>query len=148
MKTIYSIENLHTILSGRTHSAFNRALLSNFRKNNILLTREQWTVLGVLWKNDGCTQQTLANQTSTDKPGITRLIDNLEKENLVERHPDTNDKRLKLIYLTPKGKSIEEEVLNVVNQTLKEAVKDIESERLQIVKETFQQIYDNLETKK
>ena len=100
METIFSTENLYTILSGRTHSAFNRALLTNFRKNNISLTKEQWTILGVLWKNEGCTQQTLADQTSTDKPGITRLIDHLEKENLVERHPDANDKRLKLIFLT------------------------------------------------
>jgi DNA-binding MarR family transcriptional regulator len=147
MKTIFTTENLYTILSGRTHSAFNRALLNNFRQNNIPLTKEQWTVLGVLWKTDGCTQQTLAEQTSRDKPGITRLIDNLEKENLVERHPDANDKRLKLIFLTPKGKSIEKEVMTIVDQTLKDAVRDIEPERLQIVKETFLQIYNNLETK-
>ena len=56
METIFSTENLYTILSGRTHSAFNRALLTNFRKNNISLTKEQWTILGVLWKNEGCTQ--------------------------------------------------------------------------------------------
>ena len=104
--------------------------------------------MGVLWKNEGCTQQTLADQTSTDKPGITRLIDHLEKENLVERHPDANDKRLKLIFLTPKGKSIEKEVMIVVNETLKNAIRDIEPERLEIVKETFLQIYNNLETKK
>ena len=148
METIFSTENLYTILSGRTHSAFNRALLTNFRKNNISLTKEQWTILGVLWKNEGCTQQTLADQTSTDKPGITRLIDHLEKENLVERHPDANDKRLKLIFLTTKGKSIEKEVMIVVNETLKNAIRDIEPERLEIVKETFLQIYNNLETKK
>jgi len=148
MKTIFSIENLYTILSGRTHSAFNRALLTNFRKNNISLTKEQWTILGILWKNDGCTQQTLADQTYRDKPGITRLIDNLEKENLVERHPDATDKRLKLIFLTLKGKSMENEVMTVVNQTIKDAVKDIEPERLQIVRETFLKIYNNLETTK
>ncbi len=148
METIFFTFNLYTILSGRTHSAFNRALLTNFRKNNISLTKEQWTILGVLWKNEGCTQQTLADQTSTDKPGITRLIDHLEKENLVERHPDANDKRLKLIFLTPKGKSIEKEVMIVVNETLKNAIRDIEPERLEIVKETFLQIYNNLETKK
>jgi hypothetical protein len=43
----------------------------------------------------------------------------LEKENMAERHPDT-DKRLTLIFLIPKGKSTEK-VLFVVNQTLKHA---------------------------
>lgn len=59
MKTIFTPENLYSILSGRPHSLFNRALLSNFKKNNIALTKEQWTILGVLWQNDGCSQQNL-----------------------------------------------------------------------------------------
>ena len=53
-----------------------------------------------------------------------------------------------LIFITPKGKSIEKEVMIVVNETLKNAIRDIEPERLEIVKETFLQIYNNLETKK
>ena len=148
METILTIENLYSILSGRTHSVFNRALLNNFKNNNITLTKEQWTILGVLWQDDGCSQQTLADRTYKDKPGITRLIDNLEKENFVERRPDAKDRRLNLIFLTPKGKKIEKEVMTIVNQTIKDAIKGINSENLQIVKETFLQIYDNLETTK
>jgi DNA-binding MarR family transcriptional regulator len=147
METIFTPENLYSILSGRTHSVFNRALLNNFRKNNITLTKEQWTILGVLWQDDGCSQQTLADKTYKDKPGITRLIDNLEKENLVERRPDAKDRRLNLIFLTPKGKIIEREVIQIVNQTLENSIKGIDPENLKIVKETFQQIYDNLEPK-
>ena len=145
METIFTNENLYSILSGRTHSVFNRALLNNFRKNNITLTKEQWTILGVLWQDDGCSQQTLADKTYKDKPGITRLIDNLEKESLVERRPDAKDRRLNLIFLTPKGKIIEKEVIKIVNQTLEDTIKGIDPENLKIVKETFQQIYDNLE---
>jgi DNA-binding MarR family transcriptional regulator len=71
----------------------------------------------------------------------------LEKENMAERHPDTDDKRLTLIFLIPKGKSTEKEVLFVVNQTLKHApgaLNPKDSNR----KETFLQIYNNLETNK
>ncbi len=147
METIFTNENLYSILSGRIHSVFNRALLNNFRKNNISLTKEQWTILGVLWQNDGCSQQTLADKTYRDKPGITRLVDNLEKENLVERRPDAKDRRLNLIFLTPKGKIIEKEVIEIVNQTLEDAIKGIDLENLKIVRDTFLQIYDNLELK-
>ncbi|MBA4317522.1 MAG: MarR family transcriptional regulator [Flavobacterium sp.] len=122
-------------------------MLNNFRKNNITLTKEQWTILGVLWQDDGCSQQNLADKTYKDKPGITRLIDNLEKENLVERRPDSKDRRLNLIFLTPKGKIIEKEVIEIVNQTINDAVKGIDPQNLKIVKETFLQIYDNLEPK-
>jgi DNA-binding MarR family transcriptional regulator len=145
METIFTLENLYGILSGRTHSVFNRALLTNFKKNGISLTKEQWTILGVLWQEDGCSQQTLADRTYKDKPGITRLIDNLEKENLVERHPDAKDRRLNLIFLTTQGRTIEKEVMSIVNQTITDAVKGIDPENLKIVKDTFLQIYDNLE---
>ena len=147
METIFTPENLYGILPGRTHSAFNRALLNNFRKNNIALTKEQWTILGVLWQDDGCSQQTLADRTYKDKPGITRLIDNLEKESLVERRPDTKDRRLNLIFLTSKGKAIEKEVIEIVNQTINDTVKGIDPQNLKIVKDTFLQIYDNLDYK-
>lgn len=147
METIFTPENLNSILSGRTHSAFNRALLNNFRKNKITLTKEQWTILGVLWQDDGCSQQNLADRTQKDKPGITRLIDNLEKECLVERRPDAKDRRLNLIFLTPKGKIIEKEVIEIVNLTLEDTIKGIDPENLKIVRDTFQKIYDNLEPK-
>jgi hypothetical protein len=39
---------------------------------------------------------------------------------MAERHPDTDDKRLTLIFLIPKGNQ-QEKVLFVVNQTLKHA---------------------------
>lgn len=148
METIFTTENLYSILSGKTHSAFNRALLNNFKNNKISLTKEQWTILVVLWKDDGCSQQTLADKTDRDKPGITRLIDNLEKENLVERRPDAKDRRLNLIFLTTKGKTIDKEVMTIVNQTINDAIKGIDPEKLKIVKETFLQIYENLDFKR
>jgi hypothetical protein len=62
---------------------------------------------------------------------------------MAERHPDTDDKRLTLIFLIPKGNQLKE-VLFVVNQTLKHApggMNPKDSNR----KETFLQIYNNLE---
>jgi DNA-binding MarR family transcriptional regulator len=49
------------------------------------ITIEQWSILYHLWKEDGLSQQELCNRTFRDKPSITRLIDNLEKQHLVKR---------------------------------------------------------------
>lgn len=148
METIFTTENLYNLLSGRIPSAFNRALLNQFKANGITLTREQWSILAVLWKKNGCSQQVLADETYRDKPSITRLIDNLEREALVERRPDKKDRRLNLIFLTEKGKSMEEGIMKVVDHTVTEAVRNIDPEILQLIRDTFIQIYDNLETKK
>ncbi|THF49918.1 MarR family transcriptional regulator [Flavobacterium supellecticarium] len=148
METIFTTENLYNLLSGRIPSAFNRALLNQFKANGINLTKEQWSILAVLWKKDGCSQQVLADETYRDKPSITRLIDHLEKEGLAERRPDKKDRRLNLIFLTEQGRSLEEGAMKVVDQTVNSAVRDIDPEVIQLVRDTFIRIYNNLETKK
>src|SRR5690554_1603067 len=95
--TKLSNENKYNLLTGRIPLLLNRFLVKKFKDNNIYLTREQWSILAVLWKNDGCSQQVLAEATYRDKPSITRLIDNLEKEGYVERKADKNDRRLNQI---------------------------------------------------
>ena len=79
---LLSIDNemLFALLSGKLSSAINRKLYRSFRKINIDITPEQWTVLYYLWSKDGVTQQELCNATFKDKPSMTRLIDNLEKQ--------------------------------------------------------------------
>lgn len=109
------------------------------------MTKEQWSVLAILWKTDGCSQQMLAKQTYRDKPSITRLINHLEKEEYVIRKPAKNDKRLNLIYLTNKAKSIEKEVITVMNETIETATKGISDTEIELIKKAFYTIYQNLQ---
>ena len=48
-------------------------------------------------------QVEIANRMGIEKPTLTRMLDTLEAEQLVERLPDPWDRRAKLIRLTPKG---------------------------------------------
>ena len=75
-----NIEMLFALMSGKLSAAINRKLHRSFRKLSIDITPEQWTVLYYLWSRDGVTQQELCNVTFKDKPSMTRLIDNLEKQ--------------------------------------------------------------------
>ncbi|MEJ7674181.1 MAG: MarR family transcriptional regulator [Chitinophagaceae bacterium] len=70
------------------------------KRSGLDITIEQWSVLYHLWKEDGQSQQQLCDATFRDKPGITRLVDNLEKLKLVKRVPSKDDRRINLIYLT------------------------------------------------
>ena len=60
MNTNLSTQEIYTLLTGRLSMTLNRTLLQHFKANNIPLTREQWSILAVLWKEDGCSQQALA----------------------------------------------------------------------------------------
>ena len=65
------------------------------------MTFEMLQVMHCLWKEQGVSQQTLAEKTAKDKACLTNLINNLEKKGWVVRREDTNDRRNKLIFLTP-----------------------------------------------
>src|SRR5881398_902227 len=91
---------LYSFITGKASIAIARRLQKKFNTSGINLTIEQWSVLYHLWKEDGRSQQDLCNATFRDKPSITRLIDNLEKQNLVKRVSHESDRRINKVYLT------------------------------------------------
>ena len=137
---------LYSVINGMASTAVARRLQKNFRTAGLEITIEQWSVLYHLWKEDCLSQQELCNRTFRDKPSITRLIDNLEKQDLVKRMPSKNDRRINLVCLTSNARVLQEQTINLANQTMNEALIGIEKEEIDIVKKVFQQVYDNLNT--
>lgn len=86
---------------------------------------------------DGVTQQELCNATFKDKPSMTRLIDNMERQHLVVRISDKKDRRTNLIHLTKDGKELEEKARVIAGQTLKEALHGITLDELSIGQEVL-----------
>ncbi len=76
---------LYSFVTGKASIAIARRLQKKFNSASLRITIEQWSVLYQLWKQDGQSQQELCNATFRDKPSITRLVDNLEKLQLVKR---------------------------------------------------------------
>ena len=139
----FDIQLIFAILNGKVSAAINRKLIRNFRMNGLDITPEQWTVLIFLWEKDGVTQQELCNATFKDKPSMTRLIDNMEKQHLVVRISDKKDRRTNLIHLTKDGKRLEDKARLVANLTLKEALKGLTLEELSISQEVLRKIFTN-----
>jgi len=132
------------VLSGRVSTAINRGLYRDFRQAGILVTPEQWMVLLSLYHHDGITQQDLATRTNRDKPGITRLINNLEKQYLVVRMADKNDRRINLISITKAGRQTHEKARIIALQTMKGALTGISEEELRIGEILMKKIIKNL----
>ena len=76
--------------------AFNRQV------KDIGLTRTQWQVLYLLYRQDGQTQTYVAEALTMAKPPLGKVIDRLEADGWVERREDANDRRAKRVYLTGK----------------------------------------------
>lgn len=139
----FDIRLIFAILNGKVSATINRKLYRNFRQNDLEITPEQWTVLLFLWEKDGVTQQELCNATYKDKPSMTRLINNMERMQLVVRISNKSDRRINQIHLTKTGKELEEKARYVANRTLKEALYGLTTEELRISQNALRKIFTN-----
>lgn len=80
-----------------------------------------------------------------DSPAVSRLVDRLLKEDMIDRIEDCEDRRTLQIYLTEKGKSLAEKILPIsagYNQLLNNNLGD---ERFLALHESINTIKKTLE---
>lgn len=135
---------LYSFITGKASTAIARRLQKKFNQAGLNLTIEQWSVLYHLWKEDGISQQQLCDATFRDKPSMTRLVDNLEKLKLVKRSSSKSDRRIKIVSLTPEARMLQEQSMEMANQTLNEALEKVPPDMINVCKEVLQIVYDNL----
>jgi DNA-binding MarR family transcriptional regulator len=105
---------------------------------------EQWSILGHLWRQDGLPQHVLGDRFHRSKVAAFQLINKLEKQGLVMRRPNPEDGRSNLIYLTPKGRAIESELIPLAQKNLVQAVEGISETDLATTKSVLSRIIANM----
>jgi len=71
------------------------------------LTPPQYSILTELWKSDGKQFKELASACCCSPSTVTGIVDTMEKNELVYREKNPNDRRSLLVKLTDKGKNIQ-----------------------------------------
>ena len=71
------------------------------------LTPPQFQTLRLLWEQDGQPFKDLAVSLGCTRPTMTGIADTLEKNGLVTRQPNPDDRRSMLVALTEKGTALE-----------------------------------------
>jgi len=137
-------DEVFNILVGKISTAINRTFLRTFSAEGIEITTEQWSVLACLWQKDKVTQQALCSLTAKDKPSMTRLIDKLEKRNLVTRVSDHNDRRINLIHLTDTGIALQQKATELVQKIAEKTLNNISDEELDLSRIVLKKIIANL----
>ena len=135
---------LYSFITGLASTAVARRLQKKFKQAGIEITIEQWSVLYHLWKQDGLSQQELCKMSFRDKPSITRLVDNLEKLKMVKRTASGKDRRINLVFLTDISKKLQDQTMEIANQTLNEALQGVGTDDIETCKVVLQKVYDNL----
>jgi MarR family transcriptional regulator for hemolysin len=74
------------------------------------MTRAQWIILLRLERQPGLSQNELAAICEVEPITVGRLIDRLEKHELVERRSDPDDRRIRRLHLLPASQPILTEI--------------------------------------
>ncbi|WP_244895335.1 MarR family winged helix-turn-helix transcriptional regulator [Evansella clarkii] len=123
-------------------------LNNNFKARNYPVTNEQWAIMIRLWEEDGLTQNKLSELTGKDQPSVSRLINNMEKNDLVTRMPHPVDKRTKLIFLTATGKKMQVGLIEQAQKTIEDISENIPDEDMKTFLSVLDQIDKNLRKEK
>lgn len=97
-------------------------------------TRVQWRILALLAKSPGMMQAALAEQMKVEPITLSRHLDRMEADGVLERRGDPRDRRIKRLFLLPKA-DIQLEELRKMRNEIVEAIftevpeQDVESIR-------------------
>ena len=130
---------------GKTSKMMHMYISNVFQKNNIQVTKEQWVVLKILHEdNNGLIQNDLACITGRNKASLTRLINVMEKNNLVARIPSKTDARKNLIFITKNGKQLFLKMKPLMLQSINNLQQGISPEEKEIFINVMRKIQNNL----
>jgi DNA-binding MarR family transcriptional regulator len=114
------------------------------RLNYYNITRTQWIALYYISVNEMITQKKLADKMSIKEPTVVRLLDKIEALDWITRISSDNDKRVKCLKLTPKGKKIETEMLDIAENFKNDVIRDISPEELDNYKSVLNKMLSNI----
>jgi DNA-binding MarR family transcriptional regulator len=99
------------------------------------LTTQQVWLLARLTQDDGVPIGTLAEALQCHSSNVTGMVDRLEARGLVVRKPDADDRRVKLVALTPQGRELRGKLLEIARRPPEALVERLDSEQLHTLNE-------------
>ncbi len=140
----FQFQHSYGRILGIAHTALVRHLAKLMKAKNLPISPEQFSVLSHLWQKDGRSQNELAICTNRNRANVTRIVDILERDGIVERRDDPKDRRVFNIFLTEKGKALEKDTATCAKQSIEDALRGISDEEKTIVLKVLKHSIENL----
>lgn len=119
----------------------------NVKQAGYDITIDQWLILKSIDENPNFSQNDIGRILFKDNASITRMIQLLVKAGYINRAEHPDDRRRVHLILTPKGKTITEEVHQIALKNRAKALENVNPEHLKEMKETLEQIILNCSPK-
>jgi MarR family transcriptional regulator for hemolysin len=108
------------------------------------ITRAQWVVLVRLDRFEGLKQSELAEMLDLQPITLTRLLDRLCDNGLIERRSDPADRRAKRLYLTPAARPLLERLGDLGDELMATALAGVAREDIERMVAQLATVKENL----
>lgn len=125
-----------------THTRLKAGLARAMRPFDI--TPEQFAILSLLQEHDGLQQREIADLLVKDRPNITRILERMQKKQLIERKTDTADRRAMRVHLTKTGNKIYPKLEQIAIEFRTKAYRNLDRADQQRFKDILLRISENL----
>ncbi len=119
-----------------------------FKQAGIDLTGDQWILIKNIHEVEGINQRTLAKRVFKEPASITRILDILEKKQLVERRSIPNDRRTYALYTTDQGKALVQQIIPLAVNMREQGRKGLTEKEVEQLTILLKKVYDNLSSTK
>jgi DNA-binding MarR family transcriptional regulator len=144
--SVFPIDNSPGFIINRLARELNACLYRAFRGGGFDITAQQWAVLNRLWEKEGLHQSALAERTTKNRHNMTRILAHLEQKEYVFRKTDKWDRRLMRVYLTKKGKQLQDKLIPIAQETLRTVFGALSRNDIKTLRRIHAKIIGNLET--
>jgi DNA-binding MarR family transcriptional regulator len=112
--------------------------------NKLGLHSGQEMLLLQLWHEEGLPQSQLAACMGVEPPTATKMLQRMEHAGLIERRPDVKDARISRVYLTGRGRALEQPVLDIWKQLETQTVAGLSLTEQMLLHRLLMQVFTNL----
>lgn len=108
------------------------------------ISRAQWTVLIRIDRTEGLKQSELADILDMQPISLTRLLDRLAENGLIERRADPNDRRANRLYLKPAARPMLEQLAALGTDMMTTVLDGLDTKTVERMLSDLGLIKDNL----
>ena len=134
------------MLLSMAYRSMTRSFVHKTQESGLDISLDQWMVLGPVWQLKNPSHKDLSEFCMKDKTSITRIVDTLEKKNMVVRIADQIDQRMKRVVLTHEGKQLFNHVVPIMEKTREEVRQGISDKEIETFKKVLIKVNQNLDS--
>jgi MarR family transcriptional regulator, transcriptional regulator for hemolysin len=108
------------------------------------ITRAQWAVMARLDRSEGLKHAELAELLDLQPITLTRLLDRLSQNGLIERRADPEDRRAKRLFLTPAARPLLEHLDRLAEELMGTALAGVDHSAVKLIQAHLTTVKGNL----